>query len=117
MENSATGLYYMITEQGKGRKIQTGDTLKMDYKVSLLDGTLCYSSNEDGPKTFVAGKGQIEPGMEEGILLLHDGASACFILMPHLAHGLIGDGKQIPARATIVYDIQHIQIQNKHDIN
>ena len=77
----------------------------MDYECFLLDGTLCYSSTEQGPKDIVIGRADIEPGMNEGLKLLRRGAEAIFILPPFLAYGLVGDGKKIPPRSTIVYNV------------
>jgi FKBP-type peptidyl-prolyl cis-trans isomerase FkpA len=110
MQISQSGLRYMIYEHGKGAKVQTGNKVTIWYSISLMDGTLCYSSDKDGLKSFVVGKGGVEPGLEEGVLLMHQGDKARFILMPHLAYGLVGDGKSIPARSTILYELQLIQI-------
>ena len=55
--------------------------------------------------------GGVESGLEEGILLMKTGGKAKFILPPHLAYGLPGDGKKIPARAILVYDVELLSIQ------
>jgi FKBP-type peptidyl-prolyl cis-trans isomerase len=78
--------------------------------VSLLDGTECYNSDREGPKIFTIGRGGVESGLEEGILLMKEGSRAKFIMPPYLAHGLPGDGKRIPARAIIVYDVELISL-------
>jgi len=54
--------------------------------------------------------------LEEGLLLLHQGDKAKFIIPSHLAYGLLGDQKQIPPGATLVYDVELIQL-NKPDRN
>ncbi len=105
MERSGTGLWYMIMERGDGRPVTKDATVTFDYIVSLLDGTVCYSSSEDGQKTIRLGYSGLETGLEEGMLLLREGDHARFILPPHLAHGLIGDGERIPARSTLVYEV------------
>jgi hypothetical protein len=110
MQITQSGLRYMIYEQGKGAKVQTGNKVALKYTVSLLDGTLCYSSDKDGLKSFVVGKGGIETGLEEGVRLMHQGDKARFIMMPHLAFGLVGDGNLIPARAIIIYETELIKI-------
>ena len=78
----------------------------MDYECSLLDGTRCYSSKELGPKELILGKSEIEAGLNEGLRLLKPGAEAIFIIPPFLAFGLIGDGKLIPPRAVMVYNVK-----------
>lgn len=111
MQESGTGLWYMIENKGNGRKSQTGNIATINYKVSLLDGTPCYNSDIDGPKTFQIGKGGIESGIEEGILKLNEGGKAKFIIPPHLAYGLLGDEKKIPARAILIYEIELVSLQ------
>ncbi len=112
MKTTETGLWYMIYEKGNGKIAQSNKMATILYKVSLLDGTLCYSSEKLGQKKLRIGKGGVEPGLEEGMLLLHTGDKARFIMPPHLAHGLMGDGDKIPPRSTILYEIELIQISD-----
>lgn len=113
MTETKAGLWYEITHKGNGPKAETGKTATLSYKISLIDGTVCYTSDESGDKTFVIGKGGVEPGLEQGILLLNEGDKARFIMPPHLAYGLIGDENKIPARATIVYEIHLLKIADQ----
>ncbi|NOX45964.1 MAG: FKBP-type peptidyl-prolyl cis-trans isomerase [Chlorobi bacterium] len=111
MKETGTGLRYMIYKHGVGEKAAFGKIAKLNYKVGLLDGTQCYSSDENGPKVFRIGKGGVESGLEEGVLFLHVGDRAKFILPSHLAFGLVGDSKKIPAKAVLVYDIELIELK------
>ena len=113
MNTTKTGLWYLITKEGKGPKVKKGQVVTLKYKVSLLDGTLCYDSDKDGNKVFEAGHGGVESGLEEGVLMLNRGAQAIFILPPYLAHGLLGDENKIPAHSTIVYEIEVLSIEQK----
>lgn len=110
MTKTKTGLWYEILKPGRGDSAKQGHIAKINYECSLLDGTVCYSSNTEGPKTFLIGKGNIETGLEEGILYLREESKARFILPPYLAHGLPGDGKKIPARAIILYEIELLSL-------
>jgi FKBP-type peptidyl-prolyl cis-trans isomerase FkpA len=112
MQQTASGLWYMIVEKGYGEPIKTGEIVTLNYRVELLDGSLCYSSDSLGPKRFRTGQGGVESGLEEGLLLLKNGSKARFIIPPHLAHGLTGDGNHIPARAVIVYEVEVIGLEN-----
>lgn len=112
MKSTETGLWYMIYEKGNGVHAITNKIATIKYKVYLLDGTLCYTSEKLGPKKFTLGKGGIERGLEEGLLLMHVGDKARFILPPHLAQGLTGDGNKIPPRSIILYDVELIQISD-----
>jgi FKBP-type peptidyl-prolyl cis-trans isomerase len=112
MTTTGTGLRYMITKRGDGQVTpQTEQLVKVDYKISLLDGTVCYTSEKDGPKEFLVGKDNIETGLHEGIKYMHVGDEATFILPSHLAHGLMGDGNKIPAKASVIYEIKLLSIR------
>ena len=105
MEVSKTGLFYEIYERTEGIRMETGMKIRLDYSLSLLDGTVCYSSDTDGIKEFILGKSQEISGLEQGVGLMRKGEKARFIIPPHLAYGLLGDEKRIPARSIIVYEV------------
>jgi FKBP-type peptidyl-prolyl cis-trans isomerase len=111
MQMTETGLWYEVYEKGTGEQALKGNIAKIKYTIELLDGTLCYSSDKDGPKEFKLGQGNVESGLEEGLLLMHCGDKAHFIMPPHIAHGLIGDSKKIPARAIIVYNVELTELK------
>jgi FKBP-type peptidyl-prolyl cis-trans isomerase len=113
MKQTGTGLWYEIYEHGTGDSIKSGNLVTVNYKVYLMDGTLCYSSDSTGSKTFKVGHGGVESGLEQGILLLCTHDKARFIMQPYMAHGLLGDLKKIPPRSTIIYDIEVLQVSNK----
>ncbi len=113
MDRTETGLWYSILEKGEGENISTGQIVTLDYQISLLDGTLCYSSDSLGYKTFMTGHGGVETGLEEGVLMLKKGSKATFIMAPHLAHGLIGDDDKIPYRAILLYEVEVIDVKEK----
>ena len=102
---TGTGLRYQIVNQGEG------DVVSLEYETRLLNGDLIYSSKNDGVKTFLVGRGGVESGLEEAILKLRKNSTAVLILPAHLAHGLIGDGNKVPARAALVYRIKVIDIK------
>jgi len=105
MTESPTGLWYLIKYEGSGEYLRDNDRIVMNYECSMLDGTVCYSSVDIGPKEIIFGKTELESGLNEGLRLLKPGAEAIFILPPFLAYGLVGDGKKIPPRTIIVYSI------------
>ena len=108
---TGTGLRYQIHDKGDGVLIKKGDIVTLEYEISLLNGDLIYSSENDGVKTFIVGRGGVESGLEEAILKLSKNSVATLIIPVHLAHGLIGDGNRIPARATLVYNLKVIDKQ------
>jgi FKBP-type peptidyl-prolyl cis-trans isomerase len=105
MIESKSGLWYMIKSEGEGLYFKDNDRIVMDYECLLLDGTLCYSSRESGPKELILGRSEMPAGLDQGLRLLKPGGEALFILPPFLAYGLKGDGMKIPSHSIIVYDI------------
>ena len=102
-----SGIRYFVYEpSAKGDSIRTQDKVVLSYKLSLLDGTLCYSSEKDGKRTIIVGQDDIESGVHKALLYLKRGDKAILLLPSHLAHGLMGDMKKIPPQMPIVYDIE-----------
>ena len=109
MEVTENGLFYEIFEEFAGSGLSDGMKVKLSYNVSLLDGTLCYSSDNDGAKEFVLGKSMEITGLEQGVGMMKAGEKARFIIPPHLAYGLLGDENRIPARSIIVYEVELLE--------
>ncbi|HSV87037.1 MAG TPA: FKBP-type peptidyl-prolyl cis-trans isomerase [Bacteroidales bacterium] len=110
MSETGTGLWYQVYRFGSGRQTSQGDVAVIHYSIHLLTGDLVYSSEGKQPREFRIGRGGVEPGLEEGILLMRQGDKARFIMPSHLAHGLPGDGAKIPARATIIYNVELVEL-------
>jgi FKBP-type peptidyl-prolyl cis-trans isomerase FkpA len=113
MEMTASGIYYMKLKSGKGELAKTGETAKVNYKISLLDGSVVYSSDETGPKEFLIGKDNVESGLHEGIQMMRVGDKMRFILPSFRAHGLTGDNSKIPPLTSVVYEIELLGLSTK----
>ncbi len=111
MNTTGSGLRYAIYKKGIGEKAETGKIAVLNYSVELITGEEIYSSKKDGVKEFLIGKGGVESGLEEGILLLRVGDRAKFIIPSHLGFGLIGDQDKVPPKSTLIYDIELIQLK------
>jgi FKBP-type peptidyl-prolyl cis-trans isomerase FkpA len=98
--------YFVYKPSAKGDSIKEGDEITMNFKVSLLDGTECYSSKSEGPKTFIVGHENLESGIHKGVQYLKHGDKAQFLIPSYLAHGLLGDFKKIPPQMPIIYDVE-----------
>lgn len=111
MKVSGTGLRYMFYKNGTGEKAAKEKFAKVSYKISLLDGTQCYSSADGGPKEFRIGRDNVESGLHEAVAMMRVGDKAIFILPSHLAHGLMGDFNKIPPKSSVVYDIELLDLR------
>lgn len=116
MTETGTGLHYMIYSKSENNDTaRIDDIVTVNFEISLLDGTICYTSSEKGPESFMVEKSDIESGLHEGIKFMCTGDRAKFILPSHMAHGLIGDSDQIPPLSTVIYDIELIKIEKSNE--
>lgn len=113
MKETSSGLWYLIENEGSGKFFEENDRVVFDYECSLLDGTMCYSSKTTGPREVHLGKSEIETGLMEGLKMIKPGGEAIFILPPFMAYGIVGDGKSIPPRSVLVYEIKARIANNK----
>ncbi len=110
MKKTETGLWYHIYSLGIGKKVSNGDIIEYSYNVNILDGTFCDSVSVKNPKRIKIGQGRVESGLEEALLLLHEGDHARFIIPPHLAYGNFGYENKIPPGAVIIYDVMLLKV-------
>lgn len=113
MIETKTGLWYSIDSSTQGNYPNEGDLVTVNYSVELLDSTICYSKEHIGFKKFIVGHGNIETGIQEGVLRMKEGEKARLILPPHLAFGVVGDGNKIPRLSILLYRIELLHIQKK----
>jgi len=106
MEMSESGFWYSIIKDGAVKRLTENETVNLDYTCSLLDGTLCYSSDDDGILKLTIGKSDIPSGLDAALRLFSDGTEALVILPNSLAYGLLGDGQRIPSRSALIYHIK-----------
>ena len=110
VESTGSGLRYIRMKEGKGPQAKAGQEAKVQYVVTLLDGTECYRTKADELEIFKIDKSTIETGIQEGIKKMHVGEKAKLIIPSHLAHGLIGDLDRIPPLTQIVVDIELFEL-------
>ena len=110
LEKTGSGLRYLIYRHGEGIYGKEGMTAVVNYTLKSISGDIIYTSAESGPMKFLIGKGGVESGLEEAILLLKVGDKAKIIIPSHLGYGLAGDGHKIPPKSTLIYDLEVLEI-------
>lgn len=101
-----SGVYFIITKEGTGPKIKTGQTLTMKYKGSLLNGTVFDDSDMHAPLEFQVGRGQLIPGFDSQALEMKVSEKRTIIIPPELAYGATGAPGAIPGNAFITFDLE-----------
>jgi FKBP-type peptidyl-prolyl cis-trans isomerase len=113
MITTGSGLQYYIYEEGIVDTFYTpkaGNEAKIEFSISLLDGTECYKTASDEYESFLVDNSEIETGVQEGIKKMSIGDRAKLIIPSHLGHGLVGDMDKIPPLTVLVIDIYLIGI-------
>lgn len=112
MQQTPTGLWYNVYEEGNGVSVRNGDFIYVKYTASLMNGNVCYSSDSLGLMQFSVGRGGVPSGVEEAVLLLQIGDKAKLIIPSHLAYGVAGDMERIPRLSILCYDIELVEVEN-----
>lgn len=106
-----SGLQYTEVTAGAGPKPATGQVVSVHYTGTLEDGTVFDSSHNRGePIRFALGMGMVIPGWDEGIALMNQGGQAILVIPPDLAYGSQGAGGVIPPNATLVFDVELVDV-------
>ncbi len=106
-----SGLWIVENKPGTGQSIKLDSRVTFTFESMLLDGTPCYEATDQSPKTITIGKGGVESGVEQGLLLMKKGTESTLLIPPHLAHGNFGDRDKIPGNTVIIYYVKVIEVQ------
>lgn len=107
-----SGLQYEVLQQGEGPKPQAHDQVKVHYTGRLLDGTVFDSSVERGePATF--GVTQVIPGWVEALQMMNAGSRWRLFIPSALAYGPNGAGGAIGPNATLIFDVELLEVIGK----
>jgi len=111
-----SGLQYKIVQQGTGPKPTASDTVTVNYRGTLLDGTEFDSSYKRGqPATFAVG--QIIRGWTEALQLMPVGSKWQLFIPPELAYGPRSPSPVIPPNSTLIFEVELLSIQPKNQPN
>lgn len=111
-EKTDSGLRYQFIQRGEGKKAENGKTVSVHYTGQLPDGKVFDSSYpRKKPIEFPLGQGNVIEGWDEGIALLQVGDKARFVIPSHLGYGSRGAGGVIPPNATLIFDVELMDVK------
>lgn len=111
-EKTESGLRYQIIQKGSGKKAEKGKKVSVHYKGALENGMEFDSSyRRKQPIEFPLGQGHVIEGWDEGIALLQVGDKARFVIPSYLGYGSRGAGGVIPPDATLVFDVELMDVK------
>jgi len=106
------------TRTGTGAEAKAGDTAVVYYTGWLHDplgdrehGVQFDSSVKGSPFTFVIGQGRVIKGWEQGILGMKVGGKRTLVIPQELGYGARGAGNVIPPYATLIFDIELLELR------
>ncbi|KRT74116.1 MAG: FKBP-type peptidyl-prolyl cis-trans isomerase, FKBP-type peptidyl-prolyl cis-trans isomerase FklB [Deltaproteobacteria bacterium CSP1-8] len=104
-----SGLQYQVIEKGTGASPKKTDSVTVDYKGTLIDGTEFDSSYKRGkPATFrVDG---VIAGWTEALQLMKPGAKWRLFIPPDLAYGERGAGSRIGPNSALIFEVELISV-------
>jgi FKBP-type peptidyl-prolyl cis-trans isomerase FklB len=104
-----SGLQYEVLKAGDGKKPTASDTVSCHYHGTLINGEVFDSSVErNQPAEF--GVTQVIQGWVEALQLMPVGSKWRLFIPPHLAYGEHGAGEHIGPNATLIFDVELLDI-------
>jgi FKBP-type peptidyl-prolyl cis-trans isomerase FklB len=112
VKQTASGLQYEVLVEGKGARPTAADTIMAHYKGTLLSGLEFDNSYTRGQPLQIPVSGVI-PGWTEALQLMPLGSKWRLYIPSSLGYGDYGAGGEIPGGATLIFEVELLDIVNK----
>jgi FKBP-type peptidyl-prolyl cis-trans isomerase FklB len=107
-----SGLQYKVLKKGTGKIPKSTDTVTVNYRGTLIDGTEFDSSYRRGQPASFKVNGVIR-GWTEALQLMKEGAKWQLYIPSNLAYGERGAGRNIGPNSTLIFEVDLISIDEK----
>ncbi len=110
VKTTASGLQYKVVKEGTGAQPKANDTVTVNYRGTLINGTEFDSSYKRGePATFPV-NGVIK-GWTEALQLMKAGSKYQLFIPPNLAYGERAVGPDISPNSTLIFDVELMDVK------
>lgn len=111
------GLKYAILKPGDGKEAKDGDAVKVHYTGWLESNGKKFDSSVDRgePFDFPLGGGQVIKGWDQGVKGMKVGEKRQLVIPAPLGYGESGAGADIPPHATLVFDVELLEVGDAAD--
>ena len=107
---TASGLQYEVLTQGTGTRPSAADRVSVHYRGTLIDGTEFDGSLDGDPVSFPVNG--VIPGWIEALQLMPVGSKYRLVIPSNLAYGERGSGPVIGPNATLIFEVELLEILN-----
>jgi FKBP-type peptidyl-prolyl cis-trans isomerase FkpA len=108
-EKTASGLISESLKDGTGQQATPADTVQVNYRGTLANGTEFDSSYKRGqPASFPLNR--VIPCWTEGVAKMREGGKAKLTCPPQIAYGSQGAGSAVPPNATLTFEVELLKV-------
>jgi FKBP-type peptidyl-prolyl cis-trans isomerase FkpA/FKBP-type peptidyl-prolyl cis-trans isomerase FklB len=109
VKTTSSGLEYKVEKEGSGNPPKETDTVKVNYRGTLINGTEFDSSYKRGqPATFPVNR--VIKGWTEGLQMMKPGSKYQFFIPSDLAYGERGAGSDIGPNSVLLFDVELLEV-------
>jgi FKBP-type peptidyl-prolyl cis-trans isomerase len=119
LDATRNGLQQLDVKQGTGAEAVAGKQVVVHYTGWLRDASkpdshgakFDSSRDRNAPFSFVLGAGRVIKGWDEGVAGMKVGGQRTLVIPPELGYGARGAGGVIPPNATLIFDVELVDVQ------
>jgi FKBP-type peptidyl-prolyl cis-trans isomerase len=111
-KKTPTGLRYVVLQEGQGPVAKPGAKVAVVYVGRLLNGKVFNQMDDKAnPFVFRIRRGEVIEGWDQILQLMKAGEKRLVIIPPEMAYGTRGRPPDIPRSATLVFEIELLEIK------